>query len=192
MKKHMMLVAAFVSAATMLAACGSDDPPPPATGLAPAQATVPVNSAVAGASKDVPFEFDGGVPELGTTGVTSVMFTSTATNPGFRIAAGGSVATGTTAFGSCIFRIADSTFPAGHRLAPGTEISVSPCDLTIILENMPANGETQSKPAQMKLGATVSRPARVLVAVAPNGTLLLAGVPIGIVTVTPATGGSSP
>lgn len=191
MKKQMMLVAAFVSAATFLAACGSDDPPPPVAGLAPAQATFPINSAVAGAVKDEPFEFAGGVPELGTSGTTSVAFTSTATNPGFRIGSGGFVANGSTAFGSCIFRIAVSDFPAGHRLAAGTEITVNPCELTIFFENMAANGTTLSKPAQMKLGNSLSNRRVIPVSVTPNGTVLIGNTPIGTVPVTPATGAGS-
>jgi hypothetical protein len=190
MKKQMMLIAACLSAATLLAACGGSDDPPPTTALAPAQVTVPINSTVAGAMKDELFEFSS-IPELGTTGTTTLAFTSTSTNPDFTIAAGGATATGDTAFGSCTFRIRSSTFPPGHALAPGTEIRIDPCSIDIILENMAANGETLPKRTIMKLASRLSREKTIAVSVLPDGKVQIKGVTVITVPVTPVSGAGS-
>lgn len=186
MNKTLKLLLA-ASAAVVLTACGGNDDPevllvaPPSVALAAAPTTV-------AAVEDVPFTFPAGVPALGTTGTTTVAFTSTGTTPAFSIASPSGTATGVTTFGSCIFAITASTFPTGHALAQGQTVVVNPCNLNVGTAGAVANGVAQSRSIALILGAAASANQSVSVGVNPGGQLTVNGNIVGTVTLTPVSG----
>ena len=89
-------MALVVTAAAVLSACGSSDDAPP-TKVATIDTVVQASASTTAAAASVPFVFPGGVQELGTTGTTTVAFTSTTTTPNFTIESPGvGTASGTT------------------------------------------------------------------------------------------------
>lgn len=180
------------STAAVLASCGGDDDDAPApVAVVPTATTLAVTPATTAAVEDVPFVFPQGVPDLGTTASTTVAFTDTATTPAFSIASGGNTATGTTAFGSCIFRITNSTFPAGHRLATGNTITVNPCNIKVETSGMSVDAPAEQRSVALLLGAAASAGTPVTVDVNPGGQLTLNGKAAGTVEIVFVTGGTS-
>lgn len=115
-------------------------------------------------------------------------FTSTGTTPAFSIVAEGGTATGTTTFGSCIFAVTSSTFPAGHRLALGQTVTVNPCNMNVNTAGAVANGVATSRSVALVLGAAASAGSSVTVGVNPGGQLSLNGNIVTTVTLTPVSG----
>jgi hypothetical protein len=183
-----LLISLVVASAAVLAACGGSDDEP--TMVVAGNTTLAANATTAAAVKDTPFVFSA-VPALGTTATTTVAFTSTATTPAFSIASGGSTATGTTTFGSCIFAITQSTFPAGHALAQGQTVTVNPCNMSVNTTGAVANGVAQSRSIALLLGAASSNNAQATVGVNAGGQMTLNGNSVGTVTLTPVSGGGS-
>jgi hypothetical protein len=186
MKKYLLVLVSL--SALLLAACGGSSAPEQ-TLVAASDATVSVNSTVTAAVKDVPFVFSSGVSALGTTGPTTLSFTSSSATPSFTIASGGNTASGVTRFGSCIFVVSNSSFPAGHPLANGQTVTVNPCSIQISTAGGVANGQTVPRSVALLLGAAASAGQSVQVAVSPNGNLTLNGNNIGVIRLTPVTGG---
>jgi hypothetical protein len=186
MKKLLGLIVA-VGASALLVACGSggDDSQPLGVATNPVVAT---NSTVAASVVAVPFAFPTGVPALGTTAATTVTFTSTSTAPAFNISSGGATATGTTSFGSCIFAVTASTFPAGHALSLGQTVVVNPCNMNVNAAGAVANGVGVTRSVALVLGAAASSGASVVVAVTAGGALTLNGNSVATVTLTPVSG----
>jgi hypothetical protein len=185
MKKLIGMMVAL-GASALLYACGGGGGDQP-LGVA-GNTTLAVNSAVAPAVVNTPFTFPAGVPALGTTGSTSVTFTSTSTAPQFKVESTQGTASGVTSFGSCIFAVTSSTFPAGHPLAQGQTVTVNPCNMTVGTAGAVANGVAQSRSIALVLGAASSAGASVTVGVNPGGQLTLNGNIVGTVTLTPVTG----
>ena len=178
---------ALVAGMAMLPACGGGGEPV-AISVASADTVVAVNPDVAAAVTNSPFTFTNGVTELGTTSTTTLAFTSSATTPAFSIASGGSTATGTTTFGSCIFVVGVSNFPAGHRLSAGQTITVNPCNIRINTTGQVANGETRSRPVTLVLGTTSSGGQATSVVVTSTGQVLLNGRTVGTVSTSQVSG----
>jgi hypothetical protein len=183
-----LLLAALIGSVA-LASCGGDDSPPPPTVVAPAAATVQMDATTAGALKDEAFEFTS-APDLGTTGTTTVTFRSAEVNPTFTIAGDGGVATGDTAFGSCIFRIRQSTFPPSHPLGVGKIVTVDPCGIDIDLNNQTANGQPVPQQTLLRMARSISRGRPIPVSVSPTGVLQVKGVTVATVPTTVVTGGT--
>lgn len=181
--KKMVLMGAFLA----IAGCGGDDDPPPAL-VAASNATVAAAPAVTAAVTNTQFAFASGVPDLGTTAATTVAFTSTATSPTFNITSGGQTATGTTTFGSCIFAVTQSSFPAGSRLAQGATVVVNPCNINIQTAGLQATGVSASRSVALALGSAVSAGSSLTVQVNPGGQLVLNGNSVGTVTLVPVSG----
>jgi hypothetical protein len=174
--------------AFLVSACGGGDGPVPVY-VAGSDTTLAASPDTTAAVVNVPFTYANGVSDFGTTGTaTTVMFTSTDANPAFSISAGGKTATGTTAFGSCIFRITASTFAPPSPLANGNTITVHPCNLNIATKGLPANGVAQSRSVALVLGAAVSSGSPVTLSVNIAGQLTLNGHSVGQITVFPVTG----
>ncbi|TWO72287.1 hypothetical protein FN976_06165 [Caenimonas sedimenti] len=196
-KKLIRLVLVLVGA-VVLASCGGGGDDTPVV-VASAEAVAPMNTEVAAAVQSEAFEFNA-VPDLGTTVTTTIAFTGTttsatgtgtggsATNPGFSISSGGFTASGETTFGSCIFLIKASTFPAGHALSLGSQIRIDPCTLSIILQNMPANSQPLSRAATLKLALAISRGRPINVSVTSTGQVLIGGRVIATVPVARVSG----
>ncbi|MGE4243486.1 MAG: hypothetical protein AB7E83_23760 [Ramlibacter sp.] len=176
-----------VAAAALLPACSSGDDDPLPT-VAAADATIAVTSTTAAAVTNVPFAFPSGVPDLGTTAATTVAFTSTASTPAFSISSGTSVATGATTFGSCIFVVANSSFPVGHRLATGQTVTINPCNIRLGTTGSPADSVARQRAAVFILGSAASSGSTVTVVVNPGGTITINGASAGTVTLVPVSG----
>ena len=181
-------MALVVAAAALLTACGSSDNPAP-TFVVASDTTLPANGTIVQAVSDTPFTFPGGVPALGTTGTTTVVLSGSAATPTFAISKfGEGTATGKLAFGSCIFAVTSSTFPAGHALAQGQTVTVNPCNFNVGTAGAVANGVGQSRSIALLLGAASSAGASVTVGVNAGGQLTLNGNAVGTVTLTPVSG----
>ena len=137
-----------------------------------------------------PIVFSSGVPDLGTTAATTVTFTSSAASatPAFSIASGGASATGDLTFGSCIFTVKSSTFPAGSKLAVGAKITVSPCAVTLATGGVAATGAAAAVNTTLTLNGVTSAPYPVTVAITPTGTVQVNGTTVTTTLVSTVTG----
>lgn len=137
----MAMVGVLAGALTLLGCPGGDEEEP--LKVAATDAVLNVNSTVVRALENQPFSFASGAalsPALANQPMT-LTFTNTATaTPNFTVTAPNvrgtdgnpARATGTTAFGSCTFSVASSTFspgppPAGPQV--GQTITVNPCQV---------------------------------------------------------------
>jgi hypothetical protein len=200
MKKHFLLVAAFLGALT-LAGCGGggDNRVEVASSdalatITPANGSNVVNSVI---NKD--FTFDSGVPEFGTTGPTTLTFVTQQSvglpdnaapgNPAFKIASGTGSATGIVEFGSCKFRVVTSNFPAGSPLAPGNTVTISSCQLSVATAGVIADNTAVPRNAILILNGRRSRTIIVTVQVSPSGVVTVNLFVIATVPVNQVTGG---
>lgn len=184
-----ILVSLLVASAAVLSACGGGDDEPAM--VAASDTTLSVNTATAQALANTPFNFTNGVSDLGTTGTTTLAFTSTSTTPAFSITNGNSTATGTTNFGSCVFVVATSSFPAGHRLAAGQQVTVNPCQVRLGTQGAPADSVARTRAAVFVLGTAASTGSSVTIAINPGGNVTINGQAAGTVTLVPVSGGGS-
>lgn len=183
---NIKLALGAVAAAALLAACGGGSSDPIL--VSSSDAAVPASAAVVSAVAGTSFSFESGVAALGTTGATSVAFTGTAASPGFNVSSGGNTATGSAGFGSCIFVVSSSSFPAGHSLAPGQTVTVNPCSLSVRTTGAVANGVAVPRNVALLLGAASSANSTATVAVTAGGALTLNGASVGTVTLVPVSG----
>lgn len=189
--KTNLKMALLITAAAVLTACGSSDSTP--ARVATADTTVAANPATTAAVYKLPLTFSSGVPELGTTGSTSVTFTapSAGTEPAFTIASGQGTASGSTAFGSCIFKVSSSTFAAAHVLGAGKTLTVAPCEFTINTKGMAADGNNVKRKLKIRFGRTESDGQDVDTKVDSDGNVKVNDQDEGKTSVTDVTGGSS-
>ena len=183
-----LLKIVLLAAAVTLSACGDGGGTAEPVLVVASDAVLPAAPTTTAAVVSTPFVFPSGVAALGSTTPTTVTFTSTAASPTFAIASGTGTATGTTTFGSCIFAVTSSTFPAGHPLALGQTVTVNPCNFKVGTAGAIANGVAQSRSIALLLGAASSANAAVTVGVNPGGQLTLNGNTVGTVTLTPVSG----
>jgi hypothetical protein len=179
-----------LSASAFLVACsgGSDEPVIGAV----ANLSVAASSANTAAVVGQTFGFPAGVADFGTTAATSLSINAPAagsTAPGFGISSGGATASGTLNFGSCIFVIGTSTFPAASPLAAGKTVTVNPCNINAATAGKPANGTPTPTNVTIVLGATTSNPQVINVSVNPNGSVTVNNVTTGSVATGTITGG---
>lgn len=184
-----ILVSLLMASAAVLSACGGGDDEPAL--VAASDTTLSVNTATAQALANTPFNFPGGVPALGTTGTTTVAFTSTSTTPAFSIVNGSNTATGTTEFGSCVFIVANSSFPAGHQLAAGQRVTVNPCQVRLGTQGAPADSVARTRAAVFILSAAASDGSSVSISINNGGNVTINGQAAGTVTLVPTSGGGS-
>lgn len=78
-------------------------------------------------------------------------------------------------FGSCVFVVSNSTFPAGHPMAVGATVTVNPCNIQTNTQRAAANGVQISAPVAMILGQATSTGSTVTVGVSASGQLLFNG-----------------
>jgi hypothetical protein len=192
MKRVLKLVAAM-SAVTVLFACGG--------GGGGGGQTVPVvasdlklavspatGAAIVKAIDDQVFTFSA-VPVFGTSNTTTVAINGDQATPTFNISeAGGGTASGDLGFGSCIFQITQSTFPASHPLALGKTVTVSPCEVNVATRGAPTDAQS-SRAANLQLASAASQALQVNVNVTPSGNVTVNGQGnVGSVTVSLVTG----
>ncbi|MFC5498378.1 hypothetical protein ACFPOE_12610 [Caenimonas terrae] len=155
-------------------------------------ATTNVNQAVTAnnisAITDKTFTFSGGIPALGTTGTTTLSVTpaGTGTLPKFSVSsATDGVASGTVAFGSCIFRI-DTSTSKNPKLAVGQTVEVTDCTLQAPTASKPV-GAAFGSDLTLTLNGTSSK-IPVTIVVNADGSVTVDGKGLGTVTVTLVTG----
>lgn len=190
MIKCLKLVAVILMT-TSVVACGGgggDSTPPASTVVATSDTTVSVTAATLGAVVNQPFTFAGGVPDFGTTTPTTLAFTSAGATPSFNIGADGATATGGTTFGSCIFTITSSSFPAGSKLAVGQTVRVNPCSLKVATSGGNANGSSSDRAVSFVLGTLSSAGRNLPIVINANGSVVINGITIGTVTIGAVTG----
>jgi hypothetical protein len=185
MKKKLGLTAITLLASAILVACGGGGGDAPL--VASANATAPVTSTTVAAVVSEPFVFSTGVPKFGTATPTTVTLNTAST---FSVTATEGNASGTLAFGSCIFTVTTSTFVAPHPLAIGETVTVNPCSLTIATAGVAAEGNAVARAVSFVLEGNASVANSLQVDIADNGTVIVEGVSLGTVTLTPATGGT--
>lgn len=200
MNKTVTLLSSFFLA-TALVGCGGGgggsgaaEPPPVAVVTQPTvlAATPATTAAVA----EKPFAFPAGVPDLGTTAPTTITFsapaattgTGTVTAPVFTIASEGYTAKGRTTFGSCVFAITESTFPAGHKMSVGNTITINPCNIRVETTGLAVNAPAQEAAVALVLGAAASSGTPMQVDVNNGDQLTLNGNAAGTVTIVFVTG----
>ena len=189
--KSLWKLAVVVSAASLMAACGggSDTPTTVATSAAAVtvDATTGATAIQALASKTV--AFSAGVPDFGTTTATDLAITAPATGtPTFAVSAGGSTASGDMSFGSCIFTIKASSFPAGSKLAAGNKITVNPCAITLNTAGVVANGMPVQVDVTITLNGVTSAPVKQVIAIAPSGAVVVNNVTVTVTKTAAVTG----
>lgn len=175
----------------ILSACGGGDDSPlqVATETPPVNVTGAVVESLAGANT-----FSTGVTEFGTAGTPTTVTIGTGTAPTFSIAAGGSTAGGTMSFGSCIFTITSSTFPAGHPLSATTPpaapraVTVSTCQVDPKTQGLAAGGATANAEVAFVLGAARSVPRLLPVSISPTGVVTVNGRVVATIPLAAATG----
>ncbi|MBK0391977.1 hypothetical protein [Ramlibacter algicola] len=189
--KSIWKLAAVVAVATLASCGGGGGDDAPTTLVAASDTSLSVNpttgAALVTAVTGQAFTFTGGAAPLGTTAATTVTLNGGAA-PTFAIAEGNNSATGNLQFGSCIFVVTTSSFPASHALATGKTVTVNPCNLNVATAGAVANGVATSRSVALVLGAASSVGASVTVGVNPGGALTLNGNIVTTVTLKPVTG----
>jgi hypothetical protein len=188
--------------ASTLVACGGDDAAPAAPiQAASANLTAPVNNTSVGALLPqagtaapvfvFPNGFSGvdaaGAP-VSITGSTTVAFSGTSAAPAFAVTNGGSTASGTMSFGSCILTITTSVFPSVSAFATGKTFKVDPCTVTVNAQGVAVNTVT-SRSVTVTYGNAFSNAINVPVTVGTNGAVVIGNVTLGTVTLVTPTGG---
>ena len=125
------------------------------------------------------------------SGATTVAFTAPATPSGatgFKIDNGGYTATGPTTYGSCVFTVTASTFPAGSPLANGQVFVVDPCAVTVSTGGGVANGVAVIRNVLLTLGGVTSTSIPLSVVINTDGSVSVGNASLGTVTVSVVTG----
>lgn len=198
MKLHKLTLASLViTSSLLLSACGGGGGGGSGAIVATAPTVAPINAstgpATVSAVTNKPFTFASGVPALGTTKDTTVTFKSgsNAATPEFSIASAEGTASGTTRFGSCIFAVTASTYPASHPLALGKTTTVNPCAININTVGAAADNTSAPRDTSLVLGATPSTPLPVPVSIDQGGNVAIGGTVVGTTPVAPSTGAGS-
>jgi hypothetical protein len=194
--KSLWKLAVVSSATALLVACGggggSNDDHVAVANSASAvtvDGTNGSNSVQAMAGQSIVFA--NGVPDFGTTASTTVAVSATPLGtppPSFTISSGGATATGDLTFGSCIFTVKSSTFPAGSKLVAGAKITVSPCKITLATAGVIAAGTPASVSTTLTLNTVTSAPYKITVTITPSGTVQVNGLTVYTTTLSSATG----
>lgn len=186
------LAAMLLGGSMLLAACGGGDNAPlapfattnttaainPTTGPATVQAVLGTN-----------FAFTSGVSSLGTTSATSLTLSNTSAAPSFTLSSDSYTAAGKMTYGSCIFTIVSSTYPAAFtHLQVGQTTTISPCNVAVDTAGLKADGLAKSTNVTLVLGATTSTPVTLTVSISSTGVVTVNDSPYGSVTVVMATG----
>ncbi len=188
------LACLVLSGSALLAACGgsSDSGPLPAAPVVStnisAAITPQTGAAVVSGVLDKSFNFSSGIPDFGTTSATSLKLSGTGAAPSFAISSADGSAYGPMTYGSCIFTVSQSSYPATSRLAFGKSVTVSPCSLTVATIGLKGDGIATSASVTFVLGTATSAPVPVSVSINAAGVVTVGGFTIGTVTVVAATG----
>ena len=183
---------AVVVAAASLTACGGGGGDAPTT-VATSSTAVTMDATTgaaaiqAVASKTV--AFSAGVPDFGTTTATDLAITAPAGGtPTFAVSSAEGKASGDMSFGSCIFTVKTSTYPAGSKLAAGAKVTVSPCAIKLETAGVVANGTPVQVDVTITLNGVTSAPVQQTIAIAPTGALVVNNVTVTVTKTAAVTG----
>jgi hypothetical protein len=184
MKRFKGVVAA-ACAAVILAACGGggDSGTPVASANTSAVINASTGATLVQGLSGVAMGFNSGVADFGTTGTATTVQLNGGAAPTFAVSAGGNTASGDLGFGSCIFTIKNSTFPASHPLATGKKITVSPCTISIATANQTATGTPIDTPVSLVLGSTKSEEKKLPITISSSGSVVITNPITGTTTI---------
>lgn len=191
------LACLVLSASALLTACGggSDSAPVPPAQVATASTVAAINpttgAAVVSSVLDKTFDFSTGVPSFGTTSATSLKLSGTGAAPSFAIDSVEGKASGAMTYGSCIFKVTESTFAAGHPLALGNSFTVAPCTLSVGTAGVTADASAFPTTVTLVLGTINSNPVSVTVSISLAGVVTVNSFTVGSTTLVAATGAGS-
>lgn len=191
--KRMFLLAAVLSSATLLVSCGGGGGGgEESTAVAAEDLEVRVDQTngpeLFKALEGESFTYDDGVTDFETTTPTQVDIVTADANGGrlgFRISSDGNAATGTLEFGSCIFRITGSNYPA--TLKVGTFRKVKDCRIRVNTEGKLADGKERRVPVTVNLAGKVAT-RYVTIRINRNGAIIINSVLFGECRIRPITG----
>ena len=189
MRLNKISLALVLAGSALLAACGGGgDSTPVRSGTAAADLTASVTASTAPALLDKRFSFQNGVVELGTTTDTTLLLSGSTAAPDFSLTAGANTASGVMTYGSCIFTVKQSNFPAKFtKLQVGAVTEIKPCDVVVATAGKPA-GSSSLSTIKLVLGTSFSLPFGVTVTISDSGLVTISGTPFGTVKLQLATG----
>lgn len=189
MNKRILMIAALCGAA-LLSACGGGGGGETFS-VASTDLTVAADKtagpAMAQAISGETFTF-GPVADFGTLTTTSVVVTAATASPTFSVSTATNTASGNLDFGSCIFRVTASTFPATSPLAVGNTVTIATCQLTVRTRLLVADGTARERSANLRLNTALSTDTFVTVTINEGGQITINGKPAGTVTLQLVTG----
>lgn len=192
---RLVTVAAVLAVSVASSACKDDATAPQK--MVATNTSLAMNSTITNALVGTTFTFAGGAGVLSPTLANqnlALAFAGTENAPTALITitspTGAAVGTATAnlTFGSCIFAVTNSSFPAGHALANGQTVVVNPCNVNIGTAGAVANGVATTRSIALVLGAAASAGQSVTVSVNAGGQLTLNGRGVGTVTLVPVSG----
>ena len=184
LKTRYFSAVALMLGSVALSGCGSGDY---GGAVANSNMTAAVNASSVPAIVNSSFNFASGVPNFGTTTATSVKFTSASA---FTVASAGGTAGGALSYGSCIFTVGTSSYPASSPLASGKTVTINPCNMTALIAGLDAANTPTTAGTLLVLGTLSSSPVTLPVAISDTGAVTLNGTTIGSVPLVDPTGGS--
>ncbi len=167
----MLRLAAAVSiGGLLLVACGKSSTSPTPDPVAAADVNVPVAASTVALLFGDTLTFDSGIPALGTTAASTLMFSANpedSATPMFSLTSGSDTISGTVAFGSCLFIISVSTNPPPNV---GDTVAVDPCNLAVQTSGATV-GVTTPVNVSVQLGSTTAPLTPRNVVITPSGNL---------------------
>lgn len=189
------LVCLVLSGSALLVACGGGSDSAPATLVATTSTAAAIDPTtgpvVVSSVLDKTFGFTAGVPAFGTTSATSLKLSGAGAAPLFAISSAEGTASGAMTYGSCILTMTQSTYAAGHPLALGSKVTVTPCTLSVDTAGGKGNGVPYQASVALVLGTVNSTPVSVTVSINSAGVVTVNNVTVGSVKVVAATGAGS-
>jgi len=189
------LAALLLGSSAFLAACGGSGGGSSATPTANGDLTASIKADKVPVMLNKNFSFESGVASLGTQSPTTIVLSGAAATPTFTLKSGTNSATGEMTYGSCIFEIKNSTFPASFtKLQVGVKTEVTPCDLKVATAGFASGSHTSFIKWVLGTASSVSI-GGITIAISSSGVVTISGIPFGTITftvnpVTGATGGT--
>jgi hypothetical protein len=189
MKRFAYFSALFAFSAAFLVACGGSDSPAPAQVAASDLSTNATAATTAPLSGLTLTSGATGISSLGTTSTTTVAISGAAGSQTAVITEGAQSATTRLTFGSCIFTVISSNFPASHPLGSGKIVTISQCIVTANTSGLVVDSAAANRLISLIFGSENVRTTSP-VSVSSNGALRIGSTTvIGItLALTNATG----
>lgn len=189
MKKPFLVLSALCGA-LILSGCSDNDFSPPAIAgdLQPVALKEDNIRAIGGET----FTFRGGVEKFGTTGETTVQISPDGDRFAIEVPGGGR-ASGLLEFGSCIFKVVETSGNVPAALAEGNTIEVGkppakPCAIKVDTEGLRSQQNAIARAVSFLLEDNASLANKLEVEIRADGTVVVKGTAVGTVTFVAVTG----